>query len=328
MLASSISCPPVVVRSSRRGSIAAYLGLLFPLLLVVAMLAACGDHAQRLGSPADGGQTSGSGQSSGAGQPSEGGQASDAGQSSGSGQSSGGGQAGGGGGDAGPGGGSDAGAAGGLTIAAPAGITLLQRPTREEGLGVTGLIVVTAKDQNGDEVPASGATVEVNGVAVPAVGGIYAAAGVYDVSKVATAVPAAAGQALTVKATSGGRTGSLTMQCPAEVTITSPEENANVEPGGSFTFAWSGQTTYESGLLSPVAGLHSYSITTDHLTAEATRAIAVTPGLTSTVFPIGEEAFKGYVAQVAVPGTLVDTEAGVGLCVLVRRVHVYTVDPR
>jgi hypothetical protein len=218
-----------------------------------------------------------------------------------------------------------------LTIDAATGVSLIQRPTRAEAdrrisgpeAAVTGLVSVTSH-LGDDSQAAPDAMLELNGVRIPAATGAMSGSGFFDLSMVK--VPAVAGAPLTLKATRGAATTTLVIPCPDEVIITSPEDYFIVDPPVTITLSWTGRTVFPNAIFEPVAGLLEYTMADEAFKGAMDPKASASGNEVKLAIPEGY--FRGYAAQVTVPGEFVSKPEGSGFCNLIRRVRVYTNDPR
>lgn len=174
---------------------------------------------------------------------------------------------------------------------------------------VNGLISVK---KDGDNVP--GATLKLNDTEIPE----SADTGTYDVGT-ASLTSVTPGAKATFIATFGGETATLELDCPAEVTITTPAEGATVTAGDSIAFAWTGTIAYEN-FSKPSASIVTYNSTNGKLGLASPTNSARIDGSSATVtVPSLDGTDDGWLAQLSVPGNSVETVEGFATCTYVRR---------
>jgi hypothetical protein len=197
----------------------------------------------------------------------------------------------------------------GLYINAALGATLVQ----DGGLKAT--VVVTRDDARGAQVAAA---LTVNGVEVPQ----QTLAGVvlgYDFSKVS--IPDATGGTLRLHASFASDSADLTLHCPDQVTITAPAEQSRAAVGDSVTVSWRGEVDYATPIKPDilVRGFDPASGSESSL-ALADRSVK---GKSSDTFALPDlQGAPQWMVELFVPGDLVDDAAGMGFCMLERRIHI------
>lgn len=186
-----------------------------------------------------------------------------------------------------------------------------------------------------DGVLVADAVVVVNGVTLPLMIGSSGTplAGLYDTKYVAVP-PSPPGEAITLTVTQAGETTTLDLPCPANVTLTSPVDNAQVSSGKPLTVTWSG--ALDTGIFpagSPMPVDSTYDIILPHLLfwdyEPATRDIGLARGsqimlrdLRATSESVIVPAHPYLVLELFVRGRGARIPDGktVGSCSLIRRV--------
>ena len=124
---------------------------------------------------------------------------------------------------------------GGLGINASLGIALRNRLIGAEASYATGSTLVT-----NDGTPVSDAVVALNGATMPPLATkTVDFTGFYSADQAAIPSPIA-GSTLTLTATRAGQTATLSLPCPNEVTLTSPQENMPIKEGQVVNVTWNG----------------------------------------------------------------------------------------
>jgi hypothetical protein len=206
----------------------------------------------------------------------------------------------------------------GLYINAALGIELVQSPISQgsaaEG-SVDGLVAVTRNDVSGERVMA---TLTVNGAEVPQQSSLGVFLG-YDFAK-ANLPPVGPGSALTLHAELDAGSGTITLVCPPEVTITAPADGAMASTGDTVTVRWSGTIAHTS-VLKPDIMVHGFDPATG---ARVTLDLAdrVVSGKTEDTFTLPDpKGMPQWLIDLHVPGDAKSNSAGAGGCGLLRRVH-------
>lgn len=215
----------------------------------------------------------------------------------------------------------DAGSA--LVVSAAAGLDVFQAPSASEGSGVQGMVQVTMPSAMG-EVPVSGASVTLNGVALPE----GALPGHYDADQAALAQVVVPGASLNLLAISGGQTASVSFACPAAVSFTAPVESAMVRAGAALEVEWVGRIAYNP-VLAPSLFFRSYDAATNGLGApylDPTANVKLAETATSAQLTVPSDGKAGYAVELLVPGVFANqaSTGGSAVCILHRRVHLKT----
>jgi hypothetical protein len=235
-----------------------------------------------------------------------------------------GGSSGGGGSSNGTTGGTDGGTVGGtsqgLTINASTGLTLSPDLVLTAENPIFGVVDIQIDGND----PAAAVTVTLNGKAlVPILG----STSLYEVDK-ADAPTIAPGGTMTIKATSGSATETLTFTCPSFTMATSPD--TGVTPGGTVTVSWSGNVydnpTLAGLLYDPVVSIapHSASSAAFASPGSAQRATPASPAASAAVTAPSSASSTGFLVQLTGFGQVVMTKNAQGgqhdgICGLVRR---------
>ncbi len=213
-------------------------------------------------------------------------------------------------------GGGKGGASNGLFIAAGP-ISLIQSPIPGDLAGeaaVTGIVGVNQGGLSGKGVPA---TLTVNGVEVPSVA---VGEAVYDLTAV-TIPNAAPGQPLVLHASYQTYSADMTLNCPSEVTLTSPADNSTAAAGDSVTATWTGTIDYDNILYKPHIAV--FGLLGTDMPSDLGFADRFENGKTSDSFalPALNPSYQ-WVIDLHVPGSYVSDGSGYGYCELIRRTHV------
>jgi hypothetical protein len=200
----------------------------------------------------------------------------------------------------------------GITINAALGLDLVQHPDSIEG-PVTGLVLVELDDE-----PLSGATVTINGAVLPEHSMIQ---GFYDAAQaeIPNALP---GGKLELTASKDGKSATLTLDCPTEVTIIAPAENTPVAIGETVTMVWNGKIDYDNPVIKPTARINAWRTEENRIsstTEEGSFKKLTTE--TSVQLKVPDDYGDAFVAELSVPGSMVIANDNAGMCGLVRRVR-------
>jgi hypothetical protein len=205
----------------------------------------------------------------------------------------------------------------GLYINAGLGATLIDAPitvgATPEG-GMDAFVVVSRDDAQGAPVAA---TLTVNGVEVPQDIAFGAFLG-YDFSQVA--IPVAPGGELHLHAAFEGASADLTLRCPDEVAFSAPADGTSVDPADEIAVRWDGTVDYATSIR-PDLMVRGFDPASGERT-ELGFGDRVESGRDSDAFPL--PALQGapeWLVDLYVPGDLVNDAAGVGFCMLDRRLH-------
>jgi hypothetical protein len=140
-----------------------------------------------------------------------------------------------------------------------------------------------------------------------------------------------AGQNVTVTATRGGKSASLTLPCPEEVSIVEPAENTLVNEGDNVTIKVSRPILVEPFSPVPIVGVRMWVGGTDNFrevgtaTQLGTAAVLEDGATTATVkAPMKLSFDDGYVTELSVPGKQITQGESSGECSLSRRVMLTT----
>lgn len=197
---------------------------------------------------------------------------------------------------------------GGLTIGVLTGLHVTNLPADGEGNGIYGAIFI---ERDGDAV--DDATVELNGTPVP----FNELFRHYDIGE--AEIPAIApGTTVTITATQGSDTATLSLVCPDEVTLDSPADGTQVTAGDQVTFKWTGKIHYDDALGKPSALILPYSSTSKFYDGTLQSTVIDGDSVTLEV-PELDGRFDSWLAQLRVPGPLVQSGGSTGFCSLVRR---------
>lgn len=196
----------------------------------------------------------------------------------------------------------------------PAGVALVQSPAPGEG-PVRGLVEVVRR-ANGVDQPVSGALVKLGDAVIPE----SATAGLYDLAGATVALtPGGVGR---LTAAEGMDYASVTFQCPPEVVLDRPADEASTAPGSAVELGWTGRIAYNSGTFAPAARLRPWDPASGGLGAPYASA-NVKPGTTQTsaTLTVPADGKPGYVAELVVPGLFADqsSSGGKAICILERR---------
>ncbi len=183
-------------------------------------------------------------------------------------------------------------------------------PATGEGSGVSGVIILKA---NSEDV--TDATLTVNDVAV----GYDSDENGYNLAK-ATFQNIGAGSTLNIKATRGSETASLTLDCPADVTLT-PAAGTPVGSGETVTIGWTGNITYTNPVGKPYASIRPYdsSTKTYGVSPPTARNNALTGSSADLTVPPLPGGMDTYVAELGVAGAHKMDGDHSGYCRLVKR---------
>jgi hypothetical protein len=231
-----------------------------------------------------------------------------------------------GGGGSGNGGSGNGGSGNGLTFSynnLAGSFKLVDQPDSDEGTGIVSLISI----MKGDNV-VKGAELTVNGVRIPADG-----LGRFDVSSV-RGLKIMPGSRVSLVATHGAEEAKASFECPNDLTITAPQENATAQIGDQLAVSWNlaKDDPYIPGA-SLILNDYNFSAarSVDILLPDATpryqeidkRALSASVTVPEHLPPQQPDLqlADGYSVELWVPG--VPAADSVGRCTLVRRVHIH-----
>jgi hypothetical protein len=203
----------------------------------------------------------------------------------------------------------------GLYINSALGVSLIQSPittgfTPESA--VKGLVFVSRDNVQGQKVAA---TLTVNGVEVPRDAFLEA----FDLAK-ASLPNATAGGTLTLHAAFESYSADLVLHCPSEVSITAPADQTQAMIGDAMSVRWNGTIDYGSAV-KPDIMVHGFDPASGER-SDLGFPDRVETGKSSDAFALPDP--KGapqWIVDLYVPGIAVSDAAGIGFCMLDRRVH-------
>ncbi len=213
--------------------------------------------------------------------------------------------------------GSDAGATSRLTINGSTGLRMVQFQTKDEPpLAGTVLIKFDGKET-------SSATVKVNGTALVAQSASGAGpVGYYEADP---NHPATIGSDLkmTIEASQNGETSTITVDCPADITVNvTPANNSTLAAGGTVTASWTANLWINppTGLMDPGLTLRGYNASDKSVDDSSQPATAsMTQGATSGTVTAGTTSFPGYLLDFQIPGLYKLENGNSAICYRVRR---------
>jgi len=214
--------------------------------------------------------------------------------------------------DGGAGSGSDGGGgggSGGVTINASLGMDIVDVRAKNEG-PLTGRVLVKL-----DGHDASGATVDVNGKRLlPFVDSVLGEVKGMYVMDLADAPAVGPDLKLSISASAGGKSASISVDCPADLTVTTtPAAGAALGTSGSVTVSWSGDLWVNGpslGFYDPTLSLRGFDDATKSFDALGQPSTAkLTRGATSGTVTTPSTDAPGYLLQLRVPGAF-KLEAG------------------
>ena len=187
-------------------------------------------------------------------------------------------------------------------------LTLVEHPLANEAPVMGDVLVMDHDFQR-----IGGATVTVNGVAVPEVAG---KPGRFDVS--AVGITAAPGEPIEIHVVGGSTDISAEIPCPAAVAIGGVAEGQAVSEGETLTLTWQGVLPDSS--FYPELALRGYDPVTNTAASAATTYL-IKDEDTSAQLEVPQTALRGYVLDLEVHGETVYPSRYNSSCTIVNRVH-------